>query len=448
MVFLDSSVANIILPRLQESFQRDLLDLQWVVTSYGTMLSAFLLLGGALGDSFGRRRLFLIGLALFSVASAACAASQTFWSLVVARSVQGVGGALLTPESLAILNSTFPKDQRAKAVGAWSAASALTGVVGPTLGGWIAEVASWRAVFFINLPLALVSGYLAWTSIPENCSETRVVRFDFTGSLLAALGFGVFISGVTKGLVWSLAGVAILVLFCLYESRIDHPVLPLNVFRNRVFSRINLMTLFLYGALGMAFFYLPTHLIRVKHYSAAQAGMAASPVALLLALFSRSVGAYAESVGSKWFLVGGPALASLGFVALAFASPHHSYWISFFPGFLLLGAGMALTVTPLTSKALSALEDEKSGLASGINNTAARVAGVVGVALAATLITASFHARTGIADPMMPIPEGATEAFKAAVEAARWMSYRELLLASALLGVLASLAGAWTEKRH
>jgi MFS family permease len=196
MVFLDSSVANIILPKLQESLHRGLLDMQWVVTSYGVTLSALLLLGGALGDRYGRRRIFLAGLALFSIASVACAISSGFWELIAARSIQGVGGALLTPESLAILNATFPKDQRTQAIGAWSAASALTGVIAPPLGGWITEMGSWRAVFLINLPIALMAGYFGWSAIPENCLETGRARFDLLGSLLAPLGLGILVFGM------------------------------------------------------------------------------------------------------------------------------------------------------------------------------------------------------------------------------------------------------------
>jgi EmrB/QacA subfamily drug resistance transporter len=442
LVFLDSSVANILLPQLQEDFHRGLLDLQWVVTAYGVALSALLLLGGTLGDRFGRRRIFLAGLALFSLASAACAMSSGFWELVAARSVQGVGGALLTPESLAILNATFPRDQRAKAIGTWSATSALAGVIAPPLGGWLAQIASWRAVFLINLPIAIVAGYLGWTSIPENCSETRSSRFDIRGSLLAPLGLGVLVGGMTKGFLWTVAGLGLIVLFCLSEYYATDPILPLSVFKNRMFSRINLMTFFLYAASSMVFFYLPGYLIRVEHYSTVQAGLAMAPTGMLIAALSRRVGIWMIPCGTKVFLAGGSALVALGCVALSFAPSTGNYLVSYFPGFFLIGVGFGLTVTPLTSKAMSSLSDEQSGLASGINSAVARVAGVLGVVLAAGLLTWSFREVTGQdwkKDPLMQVSANASEELRKSVEEARKSSYRELLWVSAAMSAFASL---------
>ena len=442
IVFLDSSVVNIILPRLQETFHRGLLDMQWVVTAYGVTLSALLLLGGTLGDRYGRRLAFLAGLGLFALASAACAVSPSFWALIAARAVQGVGGALLTPESLAILNATFPRDQRTKAIGIWSAVSALLGVLALPFAGWIAEMGSWRAVFLINLPIAIVAGYLGWISIPINCSETRTSRFDIRGSLLAPLGLGLLVYGMTKGFLWILGGLGVLGLFCLSESRAANPTLPLNVFKNRMFSHINLMTFFLYTAFSMVFFYLPAHLIRVEHYSAAQAGLALAPTGLLIALLSRPVGVWMVSLGTRIFLLGGSTFVALGCVVLSLAPSTGDYLVSYFPGFLLIGIGFGLTATPLTSRAMSSLSDDEAGLASGVNNAVARVAGVVGVALAAGLLTWSFRGIMGPEwkkDPLMEVPANASVEFMKSVEDARRSSYRDLLWASAAMSTVAGL---------
>jgi EmrB/QacA subfamily drug resistance transporter len=444
LVFLDTSVANVILPRIQDGFHKGLLDLQWVVTAYGVTLSALLLLGGVLGDRYGRRRVFLAGLTLFGLASAICALSPGFWGLVAARSLQGVGAALLTPESLAILSATFPDDRRAGAIGAWSAASALAGVIGPPLGGWITDVAGWRAVFWLNVPIALVAAYLGWVSIPDNCSESRAARFDIRGALLAPLGLGLLIFGMTQGLLWTVAGLGLIWLFFLSESRAKSPLLPLEVFKNRGFSRINGMTFFLSAAYSMVFFFLPGHLIRVEHYDAAHAGLALAPAGLMIAVLSRPVGSWMVSLGTTIFLVGGAAFLALGCAALSFASSTRGYFVSYFPGILLMGIGLGLTATPLTELALSSLREEESGLASGINNAVARVAGVIGVTVAAGLLTWTFRALMGQGwkkDPMMPVPAAiASDEFMKQVEAARWSSYRELLWGAVAMSALAALS--------
>lgn len=419
------------------------------MTSYGITLSALLLLGGALGDRYGRKRIFLAGLGLFSLASLACALSSSFWILIAARSVQGVGGALLTPESLAILNATFPRNQRAKAIGAWSAASGLAAVLASPLAGWITDIGSWRVVFLINLPIAIVAGYLGWSSIPEDCLETGTSGFDIRGSLLAPLGLGVLIYGMTNGVLWTLGGLGVLALFLLSESRATYPLLPLSVFKNRMFSRINLMTFFLYSAFSMVFFYLPAHLIRVENYSPAQAGLALAPAGLSMAALSRPVGVWMLSRGSTLFLIGGSALVALGCVVLSLAPLTGSYFVSFFPGFLLMGIGLGCTTTPLTSIAMTSLSDEESGLASGINNAVARVAGVVGVALAAGLLTFSFRGIMGQdwkKDPLMEVSPSASIEFKKSVDAARRSSYRDLLWVSAAMSTLAGLTVAKKRK--
>jgi predicted MFS family arabinose efflux permease len=402
--------------------------------------------------SYGRRRIFLVGLGIFSLASAACALSPNFWGLIAARSVQGVGGALLTPESLAILNATFPRDQRAKAIGIWSAASALLGVIALPFAGWVAEIGSWRAVFLINLPIAIVAGYLGWISIPKSCSENFTSRFDIRGSLLAPLGLGILVYGMTtKGLLWILGGLGMLGLFFLSESRAANPALPLNVFKNRMFSHINLLTFFLYTAFSMVFFYLPAQLIRVEHYSAAQAGLALAPTGLLIALLSQPVGVWMVSLGTRIFLIGGSALVALGCVVLSLAPSTGDYLVSYFPGFLLIGTGFGLTATPLTSRAMSSLSDEESGLASGVNNAVARIAGVVGVALAAGLLTWSFRGIMGQEwkkDPLMEVPTGASVEFMKSVEDARRSSYRDLLWASAAMSTIAGLTVVRVRKKR
>lgn len=442
VVFLDGAVSSIILPRIQETFHRGLLDLQWVMSAYGVTISALLLLGGALGDRYGRRRIFLAGLVLFSLASIACAMSPSFWGLVAARAVQGIGGALLTPESLAIINATFSRGQKAKAIGIWSAASSLTGVIGPPLAGWIAEMGSWRAVFLINLPMTAAAGYLGWISIPENCAETRTQRFDLRGSILAPVGLGLLVYGIARGLIWALAGVAVLGIFGLSESRASSPVLPLNVFKNRMFSRINLMTFFLYTAFAMVLFYLPSQLIRVEHYTAAETGLALTPIWFLIAALSRPVSVWMLSLGTTRFLIGGSLLVALACITLSFTPEAKGYLISYFPGFLLMGLGFGLTTAPLTSRAISSLSSDESGLASGFNNAVSRISGVVGVALAAGLLTWSFRGVMGSdwkKDPLMGLPAGASVELRRSVDAARRLSFKDLLWASALMSIFSGL---------
>jgi hypothetical protein len=298
-------------------------------------------------------------------------------------------------------------------------------------------------VFLLNVPISLVAAYLGWLSIPDNCSESRAARFDIRGALLAPLGLGLLIFGMTQGLLWTALGLGLIGLFFRSESRAANPLLPLEVFKNRGFSRINGMTFFLSAAYSMVFFFLPGHLIRVEHYDTAQAGLALAPAGLMIAVLSRPVGSWMVSRGTTLFLVGGAVSLALGCAALSFASSARGYFVSYLPGILLMGIGLGLTATPLTELALSALREEESGLASGINNAVARVAGVIGVTFAAGLLTWTFRALMGQEwkkDPMMSVHPTASDEFLQNVNAARWSSYRELLWGAVGMSALAGLS--------
>jgi EmrB/QacA subfamily drug resistance transporter len=390
LAFIDGSVVNVILPKIQAEFGRDLPSTLWVIQAYGLFLSTFLLLGGALGDHYGRKRIFQMGLLLFLAASTMCALSRSFWLLLLSRSVQGLGAAILTPGSLAIINATFPKERRGQAIGTWSAFSAVTAAVGPALGGWLTDTLGWRAAFFLNLPLGGVALWFSYRSIPENCAETNSAPLDFMGTLLSTLGIGGLVVALTeRSFVAFLVGCLFLGAFWLVEHKIKNPILPFSIFHSRLFSLTNGLTFFLYAALGGGFFYLPLYLITVDGYTSAQAGLATLPFVLLLASLSRFSGGLLPRLGSRILLTCGPFVSGIGFGLLAaFAHSGRSYGTAYFPGIAVLGIGMAFTAAPLTSAVLGALEDAQSGLASGVNNAAARLAGLFGVSLTAGMIRA------------------------------------------------------------
>ena len=422
MAFIDSTVVNVALPAIQADFHATVVDVQWVVEAYGLFLGALILVGGSLGDLFGRRLIFVVGIAVFALASAACGAALNIQQLILARSIQGIGAALLVPGSLSIISTAFDQKSRGQAIGTWSGFTAITTAIGPVLGGWLVEHASWRWVFLINLPIAAAVIAISVWQIPESRSASAG-PVDWLGGLLATIGLGGLVAGFMESvnvgwrnpLVFGglIVGAGCLIAFVLVEARSASPMLPLVLFDSRSFSGANLLTLFLYGAMGIFFFLFPLNLIQVQGYSATGAGAAVLPLILLIFVLSRWSGGLVARYGPTLPLVIGPLLTALGFALFALPSVAASYWKTFLPAVVVLGFGMAVTVAPLTTVVMNSVNQSRVGAASGINNAVARIAGVLAIAILGIVMVKVFASRLGEKLTELSLPPGVLQQIQA-----------------------------------
>jgi EmrB/QacA subfamily drug resistance transporter len=432
--------------------------------------------GGAAGDRFGRRRVFAIGVAVFTIASVTCGLSGGVGALIAGRSLQGVGGALLVPGSLAVLSASFDPERRGRAIGMWSGFTAITAALGPVVGGFLIDHGSWRYAFFINVPLALAVLVLTFRHVPESRGESSGGPIDWLGAVLAAIGLGSivyalieaqFVGWSSRPVLASLAlGACVLAAFLVVEWRQSAPMLPLRLFRSADFAGSNLLTLLLYAALGGSLFFLPLNLIQVQGYSTVAAGAALLPFVLLMFVLSRWAGGLVDRHGAKLPLIIGPAIAACGFASFAMPDVGGSYWTTFFPAALVLGFGMTLTVAPLTTTVMQSVASNAVGVASGVNNAVSSVAGLLAIAsfgmvmsltfdvdlkarlaaagLSPEIVTAVESQRSKLAAIEVPssISPEARASIEGAVAAAFVAGFRRVMLIAALLA-LASAASAW-----
>jgi EmrB/QacA subfamily drug resistance transporter len=422
MAFIDGTVVNVALPEIQARLGATAVDAQWIVESYALLLAALILVGGSLGDHYGRRRIFAVGIVLFAASSVWCGLAGSPEQLIVARAVQGVGGALLVPGSLAIISASFEEGRRGRAIGTWSGFSGITAAIGPVLGGYLVENVSWRAAFLINVPIAIVVLWIVFQHVPES-RDPDARALDIPGAVLATLGLG----GVVFGLIESQAGgfsdplvllslalgAAALVAFVLVERRVQEPMMPLSLFRSRNFSGANLLTLFLYAGLGGALYFLPFNLIQVHGYSATAAGSAFLPFVVITFILSRWAGGLVGRYGAKLPLVIGPTIAAAGFVLFALPGTGGSYWTTFFLAIVVMGLGMALVIAPLTTTVMNSVSGRHSGLASGVNNAVSRTGSLLAIPVLGIFVFTTFSGGLDARTAELDLPQAARQQLEA-----------------------------------
>ncbi|HUR93546.1 MAG TPA: MFS transporter [Gemmatimonadales bacterium] len=389
MTFIDGSVVNVVLPELRRALDTSPAQAQWVVEAYMLFLASLLLVGGALGDRWGRRRVFVLGTMIFAAASAACGLAANAWMLIAARAVQGIGAALLVPGSLALISTNFSSERRGRAIGTWASVTSIAGGAGPVVGAWLVELLSWRWIFFINLPAAAAIVAIAWWRVPESDVRPTAAPLDWPGALLVTGGLFAIVLGLTEAgtrgaghpltLGSLLAGVAALAGFIVFEGRSRTPMVHLAMFRSRTFTGVNLLTLFLYAGLGAMMFTLPFNLIEVRHYSLVQASSSLLPFVVVMFGLSRWAGGLMDRYGPRLPLTVGPSLAAAGFLLFAWLDAP-DYVSGVLPAVLVLSLGMGITVAPLTAAVMSSAGERDAGVASGINNAVSRVATLLSVA--------------------------------------------------------------------
>jgi EmrB/QacA subfamily drug resistance transporter len=404
MAYIDSTAMNVILPVFQLELNAKISQVQWIVEAYALIIASLLLIGGALGDYFGRKIIFKIGVVIFSLSSLWCGLSPNIQILITARCFQGLGGALMVPGSLAIITSTFSTEKRGKAIGTWASFTALMTALGPLLGGWLVENFSWRWVFYINIPISAIVLFTLYKYVPESRKRIHNTGIDMFGGILITFG----LAGVVFGLIESsnhgldnifillslFAGFVFLILFIIYENNIPNPLIPIHLFRNKEFAAGNLITFLMYSALGGATFYVPFNLIQLQNYTPVQAGAAFIPLLIILFLLSRWSGSLVDKYGAKIPLVLGPLISSLGYLMIAYADlSKNNYWYGLFPAIVVLGFGMTITIAPLTTAVMNSVSASYSGLVSGVNNSLGRISGVMAIAVFGLILFNSFDYR-------------------------------------------------------
>lgn len=450
LAFIDGTIVPIAGPSIQQSLDADFGRLTWVVNAYTLTLGALLLVGGGLGDRIGRRRVFISGIILFTAASLVCALAPTIETLIAARALQGVGAALLVPQSLAIISASFPREVRGRAIGTWAAASAITTSLGPPLGGFLIDTLSWRAAFWINLPLAAIALWLTFTAVPETSNPGARGHLDWLGSAVAVAAFGALTYGFTdlpvRGfgdpLVWGalLLGTLGLGLFVWVEARAEDAVMPLELFRSRTFSGANIYTVFLYGCFAAVLFLLPFDLIERRGLTAAQAGFTIMPVGVVISIFSRYAGSLADRHPPGPFMIVGAIVVTLA--CILFALTIENYWLGILFPLLVLAGGMSILISPLTTAVMNAIPESRSGAASGVNNAASRIAGLLAVAILGAVSSALFMANAGAAGERFGVLPETTDAAYPAVEQAFIGAFSASMWIAAVWAALAAVS-AW-----